>query len=101
MVSSPSQTAQSRLAMECECGSYLRRKATPDAVGPAAAKDPSPMDASFVHLPPSLLLPQQGDSQTAGEQRTTDHRNPRHREFLEGIANQTFHSALCVVCVEQ
>ena len=87
--------------MDCACGSYLRRNGEASAalgdnhsVGGASV-----MDASFVHLPPSLLV--QSDDREV--ERALQHRvHPLHLEYLEGIVNQTIPSSeLCLYCVQR
>lgn len=57
------------------------------------------MDASFVHLPPSLQV--QNDWQCATEKAEHHRINPLHVEFLENVANQTTSSELCLFCVQR
>lgn len=86
--------------MACVCGSFLRRNGeatTGDANGGGA----SVMDASFVHLPPSLLV----NSEDRGTDKSAlqHHRvHPLHMEYLERIVNQTSAtSELCLYCVQR
>ena len=56
------------------------------------------MDASFVHLPPSLVVPDDGSDAA----QLPDRIHPLHVEYLEKVAlEQTFASALCLACVQR
>ena len=90
----------------CACGSYLRRngEATGDSDGTASV-----MDASFVHLPPSLLV-QSGHSERGAIYKALQHRvHPLHLEYLESIVNNETGSSssltsppeLCLYCVQR
>mmetsp|Transcript_8302 Transcript_8302/g.16674 ORF Transcript_8302/g.16674 Transcript_8302/m.16674 type:complete len:427 (+) Transcript_8302:63-1343(+) len=87
--------------MDCTCGSFLRRNAErgeqQQQHGGGAAS--VMMDASFVHLPPSLQV--QDDLQSATEKMEQHRINPLHVEFLENVASQTASSRLCLLCVHR
>ena len=86
--------------MDCTCGSFLRRNAErgeqQQQHGAAASVM---MDASFVHLPPSLQV--QNDLESGIEQPQQHRINPLHVEFLESVVNETASSNLCSFCVER
>lgn len=87
-----------RLNMDCTCGSFLRRNASGIAAADGNGDGTTMMDASFVHLPPSLMVQQADTGDKYGHQH---HINPQHVEFLEGIVHQTASSDLCLLCVER
>lgn len=88
----------------CVCGSFLRRNG--EAVDSGAA---SVMDASFVHLPPSLLVDSDEDRSSVALQQHRVH--PLHLEYLESIIvndddddNEPLSSPpsdLCLYCVQR
>ena len=87
--------------MDCACGSFLRRHGENHAAYGGASS--SVMDASFVHLPRSLLAvaADDGDDKAALEQQQHHRIHPLHVEFLQSVADQTASSALCLHCVQR
>ena len=89
----------------CVCGSFLRRSG--EALDSGAA---SVMDASFVHLPPSLLVESDEDRSSVALQQHRVH--PLHLEYLESIIVNnddenggeplsSSSSDLCLYCVQR
>ena len=86
----------------CVCGSFLRREKN------AAAS--VVMDASFVHLPPSLLVDSSSSSSSHEDNKASRRIHPLHTEYLESLVagnenNDTAPTrsaaALCLHCVQR